>query len=119
MVTDGPETGALHVAPPLVDVRYSYPATPEPRSVDPDAESRIEGTLCHDDEPPLTLGAVGFVRSRRTVSDAPGLAGTHADVLPALSTDRNCTRVSPSALMVSALPLVGADQVVPPSVEVR
>ena len=55
------------------------------------------------------------------MSAAPVAAGAQAEVFPAASTDRNCTSVSPSAETVSE-PVPGAlaaDQVVPPSVEVR
>jgi len=76
-------------------------------------------TLCQDDEPPLTSGLVGSVRSSRTVLAAVGLAGSHADALPALSTARNCTSVSPSAVTSTLVPVAGTDQLAPPSVEVR
>ncbi len=50
----------------------------------------------------------------RAVPDAP-----KAPVLPALSSARNCTRVSPSAVTTTLAPAVALDQVVPPSTEVR
>ena len=42
-----------------------------------------------------------------------------AEALPTASTDRNCTSVGPSAETVTAAPAVAADQVAPPSAEVR
>ena len=65
------------------------------------------------------VGSVGAVRSSLTVLPAPGFAGAHAETLPAVSVLRNWTVVWPSALIVSLLPLDGADQVLPPSVDVR
>src|SRR5437870_48786 len=44
---DPPAVGASQVVPPSVDVRYSYPAMPEPPSADPEADTVTEGTLCH------------------------------------------------------------------------
>ena len=61
---------------------------------------------------PERVGAVGAVRSSRTV------ACTQADVLPALSSDSNCTSVWPSAVTFRLEPAIGADQVEPPLVEV-
>ena len=46
-------------------------------------------------------------------------AETQAVVLPTLSALRNCTIVLPSAETVRLAPAAGADQVEPPSVEVR
>jgi hypothetical protein len=60
----------------------------------------------------------------RTVFPAPLVVGDHALGVPKLSTVRNWTWVSPSAVIV-ALPVWPAgfatveDQVTPPSVEVR
>jgi hypothetical protein len=87
-------------------------------AVDPLAEIVTEATLCHDSDPPETVGAVGAVRFSRTVFSAPFVAGAQSEVFPAVSTARNRTRVSPSAVMVSLDPVVALDQVVPPSVEV-
>ncbi len=42
-------------------------------------------------EPPLTVGAVGAVRSSLTVLVAPFELGVHAEALPTASTVRNCT----------------------------
>ena len=72
----------------------------------------MDATFCHEVELPLMLGAVGAVRSRRTV------APTQADARPATSTARNRTSVSPSAETASEEPAAGADQVEPPSVDV-
>ncbi len=79
----------------------------------------IEATLCQAREPPETVGALGSVRSMRAVEPAVAEAGVQADVLPALSMLRYCTRVSPSAVMSTEAPAVALDQVVPPSSEVR
>ena len=111
--TDAPEAGADQ-APPFRLVRYSYPARPDPPvSVEPDAETATGAEACQDEEPPATLGADGSVRSIRTV------APTHAEVFPAPSTARSWTRVSPCAETVATAPAPAADQVAPPSVEVR
>src|SRR5215831_13612674 len=89
-------------------------------SVEPEAETTTDAAVCHASDPPVNVvGTVGTVRSMRTVFVAPALAGVQADTLPALSVLRNCTSVWPSALTVSLVPAVGADQVRPPSVEVR
>ena len=78
----------------------------------------ICATFCQLSEPPVRVGAVGAVRSRRTVLPAVGAAGNHADVKPAASTARNWTMVSPCALMATVLPVPGAPQVEPPSTDV-
>jgi len=64
-------------------------------------------------------GAVGAVRSRRTLPAAPGVATVHGEVLVALSVARNCTRVVPSATTSTLSPTAGAVQVAPSSPEVR
>ena len=76
-------------------------------------------TFCQESEPPVTTGAVGAVRSMRTVSPLSATAGAQFDVNPAVSTARNWTRVSPSAVIVSVAPVETVLQVVPPSVDVR
>src|SRR5690348_11757610 len=120
IVGGGPEGADDHVCPPSVDVRYWYPASPEPpESVEPDAEMPTDATDCQARDPPLTMGAVGGVPSMRTVSDARGVAGIHAPGFPATSTARNWTSVSPSSLTVSDDPVLGQTHVVPPSIEVR
>src|SRR3954470_10391555 len=103
-VRPAPPVAADHDVPPFVEVRYSYPERPLPASVDPDAVSDTDGTFCHDREPPDTVGAEGALRSMRTVDAAAGTAGVHADVLPAPSMLRSCTRVSPSAEIVAVPP---------------
>src|SRR5439155_19953906 len=42
--SDAPAVGLSQVVPPSVDVRYSYPATPEPPSVEPEADTVTEAT---------------------------------------------------------------------------
>ena len=49
-------------------------------------------------DPPLTVGRLGAVRSSFTVLLEPAVVGSHDDTLPALSTERNCTMVVPSAV---------------------
>ena len=66
-------------------------------------------------DPPLTVGAVGALRSSATVE--AGVTGVHADTFPAASTDRNSTVVVPSTLTATELPLV-ADDHAPPLNEV-
>ncbi len=79
----------------------------------------IDEAFDQPDEPPLATGVVGAVRSRRTVAPAVCVAGVQADVLPAVSTLRNCTHVLASAVTASLAPVAAALHVVPPSVEVR
>ena len=68
----------------------------------------------------VTAGAAGPLRSIRTVLVASGAAGAQAETLPATSTLRSCTRVSPSAVTDGGTrPAVGASHVTPPLVEVR
>ena len=65
------------------------------------------------------MGAVGGVVSILTVLAVPGELGVQAaDVFPAPSTARICTSVVPSP-EIAAGAGSAADQVVPPSVEVR
>ena len=78
-----------------------------------------EATFCQVSEPPATVGAVGSVRSRRTVPPGKLLVGYQVEMLPAPSTARNWSSVSPSAVIAAGLPDVADPQVVPPSVEVR
>ena len=59
------------------------------------------------------------MRSIRTVLPAVGVAGAYAEWRPALSVERNCTTVSPTAVMFTDEPLTGSDQVFPPSVDLR
>jgi hypothetical protein len=75
--------------------------------------------FCQPEGAPAMTGSVGKVRSRRTVLPASATAGAQPDVLPTASADRNCTIVSPSAMTATLGPDAGADQLVPPSVDVR
>ena len=89
-------------------------------SVAPVGVRSTEATLFQAAElPVVAVGALGAVRSRRAVLPALAAAGAQAEVLPALSRERNCTIVWPSALISTELPLVLPDQVVPPLVDVR
>ena len=78
-----------------------------------------DATLCHDSEPPDSAGALGPVRSSLTVLAAPATAGDHAELLPEVSVLRSCTMVVPSAATTADAPVIVADQVTPPSVDVR
>ncbi len=69
-----------------------------------------------DSKPPLvTISDPEFppgpVRSMRTVLPAVGVAGAHGPALPAESTPRNCTSVSPCSVMVAVAPAVAEPQV--------
>ena len=86
---------------------------PDIVSVPPVAETVTEATFCQDKEPPETVGAPGVVRSSRTV------ACVQPEALPTLSTPRNCTRVSPCAVIALDVAVAMDDQVVPPLVDVR
>ena len=88
-------------------------------SVAPAAEIGSEVAFSHPDDPPLAVGVVGAVRSSRTVPPMTVGTGVHAETLPALSMLWYSTSVSPSAGTFSELPATGADQVAPPSVDVR
>ena len=71
-----------------------------------------EATLCHADDPPETVGSLGALRSSLAVPC------TQEELLPAPSTARKRTSVWPSTETEVELPDCGADQVVPPSVDV-
>ena len=89
-------------------------------SVAPDAVTFTDATLSHDSEPPVSpVGSVGAVRSIFTVLPAPAAVGVQADAFPALSVERNCTSVWPSALVVTDDPLVVEPQLTPLLVDVR
>ena len=76
--------------------------------------------LCQPGGVMPTVGSAGAVRSMRIVLSGAGLAGVQLDGLPAVSTARNWTSVWPSAATVDRrAPPYGADQVEPPSVDVR
>ena len=55
----------------------------------------------------------------RTVLPAVADAGAHALLRPLASVARNWTSVWPGAVMAALLPAAAADQVLPPSVDVR
>src|SRR5205814_5085005 len=85
-----PATGADQVAPPSVELRYSNPATPEPRaSTLPDAINVVPAMFSQPAVAPATKGAVGIVRSSRTVLSASGITGAHPEAFPAASTAWN------------------------------
>src|SRR4029078_7543783 len=86
---------------------------PDIVSVPPVAETVTEATFCQDEEPPETVGAPGAGRSSRTV------ACVQVDALPTLSTARNCTSVSPCAVIALDVAVGMDDQVVPPLGAVR
>ena len=67
----------------------------------------------------MTVGAAGSVRSMRTVLPESGTLGTHGEVKPATSVERNWTSVSPCAVIVAAAPGCALLHVVPPSADVR
>src|SRR5207245_4714128 len=78
-----PVAGTDQLVPPLVDVRYWYPLRPAPpASVDPPAVIVVEAALRQISEPPVTVGAVGRVRSMWTVLPAVAVAGAQAEVRP-------------------------------------
>ena len=112
--------GADQVLPPLVDIRTcGVPSADPPASLPPEAETVTWATSCQDSDPPVTAGAVGAVRSIETVLPTVGEDGAHADRSPETSTERNCTRVVPVAVIETVVPVTAADQVTPLSVEVR
>src|SRR5438132_12498206 len=78
-----------------------------------------ETAFCQEREPPVTVGAVGAVRSMLTVFPAPGDAGAQAEILPETSVARNCTSVVPAAVTLTPLPAAGDVHVVPPFADVR
>src|SRR5690348_13836079 len=117
MVTDPPGAAPDQCAPRSLDVRYSYPARPDPpASVDPEAITVSDASRIARLLPPDAVGSDGGVVSIIAVV-APDTAD-HADACARLSTDRNSTSVVPSAEIVAAGPATGADHVVPPSVDV-
>ena len=65
---------------------------PDPASLEPVAETLTDVPDFHRLPPPTMFGAVGTVRSIRAY------AVTHAETLPALSTEWNCTQLLPSLL---------------------
>jgi hypothetical protein len=81
--------------------------------VEPAAVTVTEEAFDQALPPPVSSGAVGAIVSSLTVAE-----DVQADVNPALSTERNCTKVMPSALIEADAPPAAADHVDPPSVEV-
>ncbi len=110
MTVLAPACGAPHDDPPSVLAAHSKPASPEPASAP---------ALTQLVDPPEAAGTAGAVRSRRTEPVPPDVAVLHGPALPALSTARNCRRVSPSAVTSADAPGTAADQVPPPSVDRR
>ena len=89
-------------------------------SVEAEAVIVTEATFCQLSEPPVSVGAVGAVRSSRTVLAAVGLAGNQADVKPAASTRAELDdRLALRADRGGARRCAGVPQVAPPSVDVR
>ena len=114
--TDDPVVGEVK-APPLKDVRYWMLATPDDASVAL-AVTGTEAALVQAPVAPETETA-GATPSMRIVAAAVPAAGAQAETFPAASAARNCTRVSPSVLTDTLVPVAGALQVMPPSVLVR
>jgi hypothetical protein len=83
----------------------------------PDAVTVADAAADQLGDPPETVGAGGTVRSRLAIDAA--VSGVQADVLPALSTLRSSTSVEPSASTTTDPPDIGADQELPPLVDVR
>ena len=101
IVAAAPAVGADQVLPPSAEVRYSYPAKPDPASAGvPVGWTVTEAAFAQAPEPPMSTGSAGGRVS--TIASAVGsaLAGAHAEALPALSSARNCTHVVPSAVTV-------------------
>ena len=99
-------------------MRYWYPATPEPASIEPAAVTVSEAVCCQPARAPARVGAVGPVESIMAVFAAPVTAGAHADALPAVSTARIWTNVCPGAVTSSDPPAAAALHA-DPSGEVR
>ena len=78
----------------------------------------VEAWLSQLVDPPLTVGAVGAVRSSLTVLPEVAETGAQAPALLALSSPRNCRMVVPSAVIATEVPEVAEPQVVPLSEEV-
>ncbi len=111
--------GVVWVASFRLPLRSAQRSTMPPDSVtvEPsDASNQASTpTACSGGVP----GAVGAVRSMRTLPPAPGVALLHAETLLALSVARNCTSVTPSSVTATEAPTAGVLQVDPSSVEVR
>ncbi len=115
-----PATGCDHVAPASADVRYSYPAKPEPASVGvPVGCTVADAAFAQAAEPPVRTGSEGPVVSTIAVAAGSGVAGDHAEAFPALSSARNWTKVVPSALTFTLAPAPAAPNDAPPFAELR
>ena len=88
-------------------------------STEPLAVTVVCATLCQNSEPPAMVGSVGPERSIRAVLEGVAPDGTHGVALPAMSSARNCTSVSPSVATTSLEPAIGVDQVEPPLCDSR
>ena len=80
----------------------------------PLAEIDTEASACQEVEPPVTVGAVGSVRSIRSVACTQFERRPSAVDRPELH-----QRLALGASPTSTAPAVTDDQVVPPSVDVR
>ena len=81
-------------------------------SVEPLAVTVAEAAVDQLAEPPATVGAEGAVRSSLTV------ACVHGEASPTPSRAANRTSVVPCAEIAALGPVVGADHVLPPFVDV-
>ena len=114
--TELPEViGALANVTVGVWTRYSYTTPPESVSVDPEAVTGTEASFCHVWEPPDTVGTDGASLSTHALAVGSGTAGTQAETLPALSTERNWTSVFPVVATVATFPVAADDHVEPGS----
>ena len=104
---------ADQVTPLSVDFSHWYPVSAEPPvSVELPAATVTLALFRHEAEPPVTVGALGAVRSMRIVDV------TQVETFPAPSIERNRARVWPSSAAVTCDPAVTVVHVVPPSVDV-
>ncbi len=120
IVAADPAVGADQVLPASADVRYSYPAKPDPASAGVPVGCTItDATFAQVPEPPVSTGSDGGRVS--TIASAVGsaLAGAHAELLPALSSARNCTQVVPSAVTFAVAPAAAALHEAPALAELR
>ena len=95
--------------------------TPLPEvSVAPAAVTLTEAEVSQVTDPPASVvGACGAVRSIFAVFEAPAVAGTQAEKLPAPSTLRSCTSVEPSEVTANDEPVDDPLQLPPLLVDVR
>ena len=90
-----------------------------PVSLPPDAVTPAEARLRQVSEPPATGGAPGRCGRSSPSTPAVGEAGAQAVVRPEASVARNWTIVVPAAVTETSVPVLTADQVLPPLVDVR